>query len=71
MTSSRRDGESTADYLGRFSAELAGAALVALEREDDVNALFFAIKAAEVLSLAKALGFKPPAGKDAKDGISC
>ena len=57
--SSQRPDEKTCDYLGRFAGELADAALVARDRGDDVHALFFAIKAAEVLNLARHLGFQP------------
>lgn len=57
-------GESTRDYLARFSGLLANAALVARERGDPVNALLFAIKAAETLALAKALGW------DGRDALS-
>lgn len=61
----RREGESMGSYLGRFSIELAGAALAAREKGDQVHALFFAQKAAETLALAKALGFPPsPTGKE-------
>lgn len=55
--SRQRHDEKTCDYLGRFAGELADAALVARDRGDDVHALFFAIKAAETLQLAKLLGF--------------
>lgn len=48
-----------ADKLAILAGKLAEAATTARGRGDDVNALFFAIKAAEVLSLAKSLGFKP------------
>lgn len=48
-----------AQKLGDLSVKLADAALVARERGDDVHALFFAIKAAETLALAKSLGWKP------------
>jgi hypothetical protein len=53
----RLPGESTADWLARFAGKLAEASLVAQGRGDDVQAIFFATKGAEVLSLAKALGF--------------
>ena len=59
MALERLPGEKTCDYLGRFSVKLADAALNARERGDDVHAAFFAIKAAETLTLAKHLGFKP------------
>lgn len=48
-----------AKKVGELSVKLADAALVARERGDDVQALFFALKAAECLQLAKALGWKP------------
>lgn len=57
----REPGEKTADYLGRFAGKMAEAAMIARERNDDVHALFFARKAAEVLQLARALGFEPSA----------
>ena len=50
---------SGAAKIGELSVKLADAALKAREKGDDVNALFFAIKAAETLALAKALGWKP------------
>jgi hypothetical protein len=50
---------SGAASIGALSVKLADAALVAREKGDDVNAIFFAIKAAETLALAKALGWKP------------
>ena len=49
----------TGAQIGELSIKLADAALVARERGDDVNAIFFAVKAAETLALAKALGWKP------------
>lgn len=52
---------SSAAEIGALSVKLADAALVARERGDEVKALFFAIKAAETLQLAKALGWKPEA----------
>ena len=48
-----------AQKIGELSVKLADAALIARERGDDVNALFFAVKAAECLQLAKALGWNP------------
>jgi len=48
-----------AQKIGELSVNLAGAALIARERGDDVQALFLAVKAAETLALAKALGWKP------------
>ncbi len=45
--------------IGELSVKLAESALVAREKGDDVHALFFAVKAAETLALAKALGWKP------------
>lgn len=50
---------SGAAQIGELSVKLADAALIARERGDEVNAIFFAIKAAETLVLAKALGWKP------------
>lgn len=52
--------------IGDLSLKLADAALIARERGDVVQALFFATKAAETLQLAKLLGWKlptPPAGE--------
>ncbi|MGB3447063.1 MAG: hypothetical protein WBA48_10225, partial [Xanthobacteraceae bacterium] len=49
----------TAAKIGDLSVKLAESALIARERGDEVHALFFSIKAAELLSLAKALGWKP------------
>lgn len=52
--------------IGELSLKLADAALIARERGDKVQALFFAIKAAETLQLAKLLGWKlptPPTGE--------
>lgn len=49
----------SAEKIGNLSVKLADAALVARGRGDDVQALFFAVKAAECLQLAKALGWKP------------
>jgi hypothetical protein len=48
-----------AQKIGELSVKLADAALIARERGDDVNAIFFAIKAAECLALAKSLGWRP------------
>jgi hypothetical protein len=48
-----------AQKIGELSVKLADAALTARERGDDVHAIFFAIKAAECLQIAKALGWKP------------
>jgi hypothetical protein len=50
---------SGAAKIGELSIKLADAALIAREKGDEVHALFFAIKAAETLALAKALGWKP------------
>ncbi len=47
------------DSIGELSVKLADAALIARERGDEVNAIFFAMKAAETLELAKALGWTP------------
>jgi hypothetical protein len=51
----------SAAKIGELSVKLADAALTAREKGDDVHAIFFAIKAAETLALAKALGWKPDA----------
>lgn len=51
-----------AQKIGELAVKLADAALVARERGDHVNGLFFACKAAECLHLAKALGW---------DGVAC
>lgn len=48
-----------AAWVGELSVKLAQASLVARERGDEVHAIFFAIKAAECLALAKALGWRP------------
>ena len=53
-----------AQKVGELSVKLADAALIARGRGDDVQALFFALKAAETLALAKALGWKPEVGVD-------
>lgn len=50
---------SGAQKIGELSLKLASAAMVARERGDDVHSLFFALKAAECLQLAKALGWSP------------
>ena len=50
---------SSASQIGKLSVKLANAALVAREKGDAVHAIFFAVKAAETLALAKALGWKP------------
>ena len=55
-----RADEKMSDYLARFAGKLADAALTARSRGDEVHAVFFAIKAGEILSLAKTLGFDPP-----------
>jgi hypothetical protein len=57
---------SGAETIGEMSVKLANAALKAREKGDDVNAIFFAIKAAETLALAKALGWKPESPADRK-----
>jgi hypothetical protein len=54
-----------ASQIGELSIKLADAALIARKKGDDVNAIFFAIKAAETLALAKALGWKPEASEHA------
>lgn len=54
---------SGAAQIGELSVKLADAALISRERGDEVNAIFFAIKAAETLALAKALGWKPEASE--------
>jgi hypothetical protein len=48
-----------AEKIGDLAVKLADAALIATDRGDTVQALFFATKAAECLQLAKALGWKP------------
>jgi hypothetical protein len=48
----------SAQQIGELSVKLADAALLARAKGDDVHALFFALKAAEVLQLAKLLGWK-------------
>ena len=53
-----------AEKIGKLALDLADAALVAKAKGDDVHALFFSIKAAECLQLAKALGWKIPADLD-------
>jgi hypothetical protein len=53
----------SAAKIGELSIKLADAALIAREKGDDVHAIFFAIKAAETLALAKALGWKPDASE--------
>ena len=45
----------SAAKIGELSIKLADAALIAREKGDDVNAIFFAIKAAETLALAHRL----------------
>jgi hypothetical protein len=50
-----------AQKIGDLSIKLANASLIARECGDDVQALFLAIKAAECLQLAKALGWSPSA----------
>lgn len=50
---------SGASQIGELSVKLADAALIAREKGDQVNAIFFAVKAAETLALAKSLGWKP------------
>lgn len=47
-----------AQKIGELAVKLADAALIAHERGDDVQALFFAAKAAECLHLAKLLGWE-------------
>jgi hypothetical protein len=58
----------SAQKIGELSVKLADAALIAREKGDEVNAIFFAIKAAETLALAKALGWKPEALPPAERG---
>jgi hypothetical protein len=53
-----------AEEIGKLAVDLADAAVKAKAKGDDVHALFFAIKAAECLTLAKALGWKIPADLD-------
>jgi hypothetical protein len=55
-----------AQEIGELSIKLADAALIARERGDDVQYLFFAVKAAETLEVAKALGWKLPAAEQPK-----
>lgn len=60
---------SGASQIGELAVKLADAALVARDRGDDVHAIFFATKAAELLALAKALGWKPePPTPDGRGG---
>lgn len=63
LSEARAEGEgmmaTTAAEFGELSVKLAESALIAREKGDEVNALFFAVKAAETLALAKALGWKP------------
>jgi hypothetical protein len=47
-----------AEKIGKLAVELADAATKAKAKGDDVHAIFFAAKAVECLSLAKALGWK-------------
>jgi hypothetical protein len=47
-----------AEKIGELAVKLADAALLARSSGDEVQALFFALKAAELLALAKALGWK-------------
>jgi hypothetical protein len=47
-----------AQKIGELAVKLADAALLARSNGDEVQALFFALKAAELLQLAKALGWK-------------
>lgn len=55
----RLPDEKTCDFLGRLSVGLADAALKATADGDDVHAIFFAVKAAETLKLARYLGYRP------------
>ena len=55
------------EKIGQLSIDLAGAALVAREKGDEVHAIFFAIKAAETLDLAKALGWDGIATHNAEE----
>lgn len=59
----------SAAKIGELSVKLADAALIARERGDEVNAIFFAIKAAETLALAKALGWKPDTSQLASEEL--
>jgi hypothetical protein len=68
IEAARKPGEKTCNYLGRFSIELADAALVARERGNDVEVLFFAVKAVEILKLAQYLGYQLPAPPTAREG---
>lgn len=56
----------TAAEIGALSGKLAEAAVIASDRGDEVHALFFAIKAAETLTLAKALGWRPEDQREAR-----
>ena len=53
-----------AEKIGKLAVGLANAAAKARAKGDDVHALFFSLKAAECLQLAKALGWKIPADLD-------
>lgn len=48
----------TAQEIGELSIKLAEAAFMARAKGDDVDALFFALKAAECLQLAKLRGWE-------------
>jgi hypothetical protein len=47
-----------AEKIGQLAIDLADAAMAATAKGDDVHAIFFAVKAHECLTLAKALGWK-------------
>ncbi|MCA1831254.1 MAG: hypothetical protein LC750_00640 [Actinobacteria bacterium] len=58
MSAHGRDLPAGAKKIFDLSVKLGDAALIARERGDDVQALFFALKAAETLQLAKLLGYR-------------
>jgi hypothetical protein len=49
----------TAQQIGELSVQLTAVAYIARANGDHMHALFFAIKAAECLQLAKLLGWTP------------
>ena len=58
----------TTTEFSDLAVKLSDAAQMALQRGDDVLGVFFAIKAAECLQLARALGWKPAIDKSMSDG---
>ena len=50
-----------AEKIGKLAVDLADAAMAAKAKGDDVHAVFFAVKALECLTLAKALGWSQKA----------